>query len=132
MSYKVLIFFIVFVFVGCLKDEYFTQVYDKQLLNKPIGCLKLKLLPYSTNVFNETKNLYDFSDDCQNTLEIKYKTNIACNSQFNTNKQFKSFVQLTIYIKKKLLYTIYKDLTNENINKEIKKGYKRLCKTIQL
>jgi len=77
--------------------------------------------------------LYNFNDTCVNTLEIKYKTNIACNSKFNTHKQFNSFVQLSILKDNKLIYTVYKDLKEDaNINDEIKKGYEKLCQTIKL
>ena len=77
--------------------------------------------------------MYNFNNNCINTLEIKYKTNIACNSKFNTHKEFNSFVQLSILTDNKIIYTVYKDLKkNTDINDEIKKGFKKLCQKIKL
>lgn len=130
---KIIFISIIFLLGGCLKDSYSTQVYDKQLINKQIECLKLELLPYSTNIFNTTKSLYKFRDSCKNILQIKYKTDIVCNSKYNTNKQLNSFIQLNILIYNKLIYMVYKDLdSKDDIEKEIQKGYNRLCKTIKL
>ncbi len=118
---------------GCFKSEYFEQIYDKDAIDKPLSCLKLKLTPYNDGVYDTAKTLYKFDNNCDNVLQIRYKTNIACNSRFNTHKQFHSFVELNILKHNKLIYTIYKDLKNsDDIKQEIKKGYKQLCKTIQI
>ncbi|HIP13542.1 MAG TPA: hypothetical protein EYG97_01350 [Arcobacter sp.] len=120
-------------FTSCIKDDYITQTYDKDLVKEQFTCLKLHLSPYSSKTINTAKSLYTFNDNCQNTLEIKYKSKIACNSKHNTNKQFNSFIQLSILKDNKLIYVVYKDLKDDvNINEEIKKGYKKLCQTINL
>jgi len=120
-------------FTSCTNDDYITQTYNKDLVSKKFTCLKLHLSPYSSKTINTVKSLYTFNDTCNNTLEIKYKSKIACNSKYNTNKQFNSFVQLSILKDNKLIYVVYKDLKEDaNINEEIKKGYKKLCQTIKL
>ena len=118
-----------FLFLGCEDKSYFTQTYDEKLLKQKITCLKLKLTPYSSEVYNGTKDLYPFSQNCQRILEIRYKTKIACNSPYNTNKSFNSFIELNLLEQDKLIYTVYKDLKDDDdIIKEIKKGYDFLWK----
>ncbi|MCK5294867.1 MAG: hypothetical protein KAJ49_09455 [Arcobacteraceae bacterium] len=115
-----------------MQDDYFTKVYDKELIKEDINCLSLKLSPYSTDIYNTANKLYNFKNNCEHTLTIKYKTNIACNSKHNKNKEFNSFIQLDLSKNGKVIYTIYKDLTTQDINDEIKKGYNKLCKKINL
>ena len=118
-----------FLFLGCEDKSYFTQTYDEKLLKQKITCLKLKLTPYSSEVYNGTKDLYPFSQNCQRILEIRYKTKIACNSPYNTNTSFNSFIELNLLEQDKLIYTVYKDLKDDDdIIKEIKKGYDFLWK----
>lgn len=118
-----------FLFFGCEDKSYFTQTYDEKLLKQKITCLKLTLTPYSNEVFQKVKNLYPFNENCTRILEIKYKSKIACNSPYNTNKSFNSFIELNLLEEDKLLYTVYKDLkSDDDIIKEIKKGYDFLWK----
>ena len=118
-----------FLFLGCEDKRYFTQTYDEKLLKQKTTCLQLKLTPYSSAVYNGVKDLYPFSQNCQRILEIRYKTKIACNSPYNTNTSFNSFIELNLLEKDKLLYTVYKDLkSDDDIIKEIKKGYDFLWK----
>ena len=83
-------------------------------------------------MYNTANRLYTFKNGCEHTLTIKYKTNIACNSKHNKNKQFNSFIELEIAKNNKLIYVVYKDLIDQNISDEIKKGYIKLCKKINL
>ena len=118
-----------FLFLGCEDKSYFTQTYDEKLLKQKTTCLQLKLTPYSNEVFQKVKNLYPFNENCTRILEIKYKSKIACNSPYNTNKSFNSFIELNLLEEDKLLYTVYKDLkSDDDIIKEIKKGYDFLWK----
>ena len=118
-----------FLFLGCEDKSYFTQTYDEKLLKQKTTCLQLKLTPYSSEVYNGVKDLYPFSQNCQRILEIRYKTKIACNSPYNTNRSFNSFIELNLLDQDKLIYTVYKDLKDDDdIIKEIKKGYNFLWK----
>jgi hypothetical protein len=118
-----------FLFLGCEDKSYFTQTYDEKLLKQKTTCLKLTLTPYSNEVFQKVKNLYPFNENCTRILEIKYKSKIACNSPYNTNKSFNSFIELNLLDQDKLIYTVYKDLkNNDDIIKEIEKGYDFLWK----
>jgi hypothetical protein len=126
---QVIFLSLAFLFFGCEDKSYFTQIYDEKLLKQKTTCLQLKLTPYSSEVFQKVKNLYPFNEDCTRILEIKYKTKITCNSPYNTNKNFNSFIELNLLDENKLIYTIYKDLKNDDdIIKEIEKGYDFLWK----
>ena len=94
--------------------------------------MQLKLSPYSENIYNSIKNIYSFSNNCDNILKITYKTNIGCNSPYNKNKSLNSFIQLELSNNNKKVISIYKDLKDVNISTEIKKGYKQLCKKIKI
>ncbi len=118
-----------FLFLGCEDKSYFTQTYDEKLLKQKTTCLQLKLTPYSSEVYNGVKDLYPFNQNCKRILEIRYKTKIACNSPYNENKSFNSFIELNLLDQDKLIYTVYKDLkNNDDIIKEIEKGYDFLWK----
>jgi len=128
-SKQVVFLSLAFLFLGCEDKSYFTQVYDEKLVAQKTTCLQLKLTPYSTEVYNGIKNLYPFNENCKRILEIKYKTQITCNSPYNTNKGFNSFIELNLFDKDKLIYTVYKDLKHDDeIIKEIRKGYDLLWK----
>lgn len=117
---------------ACDDKSYIKTIYNKEQLNKNISCLKLKLSLYSNKVYEEIKTLYKFNDTCDNSLRISYKTNIGCNSKYNTNKSLNSYIQLELLYKNKKVYSVYKDLKDANISKEIKKGYNVLCKKIKI
>jgi polyribonucleotide nucleotidyltransferase len=118
--------------LGCQDKSYFIQTYDEELLSQKITCLKLKITPHSDKIYNEIKDLYKFENNCTRTLEIKYKTQIVCNSNFSPHKDFNSFIELNLQENNKTIHTIYKDLKNEDVTNEIIKGYKILCKTLNL
>ena len=43
-----------------------------------------------------------------------------------------SFVELSIITENKTIYSCYKDLTTEDIDDEIEKGFNEVCRTINL
>ena len=129
---QVIILSLAFLLLGCEDKSYLKTVYNKEALNTEISCLKLKLSPYSSEVYDNVKDIYNFSKNCQNTLEISYKSNIGCTSNFNTNKSLNSYIQLELKLDNKRVYSIYKDLKDANISIEIKKGYEILCKKIKI
>ena len=129
---QVMFLSLAFLFLACDDKSYLKTVYDKEKINNQISCMKLKLSPYSNEVYNKITSLYKFSEVCDNTLKITYKSNIACNSKFNTNKSFNSFIQLELLNNNKIVYSVYKDLKDANISNEIQKGYKQLCKKIKI
>ena len=129
---QVIFLSLAFLFFACEDKSYLKTIYNKELLNKDYQCLNLKLSPYSSNIYNNIKDIYPFSTNCDNILKITYKSNIGCNSNFNTNKSFNSFIQIELNNKNTKVYSIYKDLKDANISYEIKKGYKELCKKIKI
>jgi len=128
---QVILLSLAFLFLGC-QDNYLTKVYNEDLVNKPITCMKLKLSPYSKEAYKSINSLYKFSEKCDNTLKISYNSNIACNSEFNTNKSFDSYINIELLNNDKLVYSVYKDFKDSNISIEIKKGYDKLCKKIKI
>ena len=123
-------FFIIIFSQACEDKSYFKKIYDEELYLKKIKCLKLKLNPFNKDVYNNIKDIYKFSNNCKTTLEIRYKTNIGCNSPYSTNKSYHSFIELNLVYNNKIYYTLYKDLKDENINDEIKKAFKYLRATL--
>ena len=115
------------VFTACEDTNYIINTYNKKLLNQDINCIKLNIDPYSKDIYNNSKNLYKFSSNntCSNSLKIRYKSNIICNSPYNTNKNFHSFIELSLIKENKVYYSVYKDLKdNKNLQEEIDKIFK--------
>ena len=129
---QVIFLSLAFLFLGCEDRSYLTTIYNKDLLNKPYKCLDLKLSPYSNKIYNDIKNIYTFTSNCETILKISYKTNIGCNSPYNKNKSLNSFVELELSKNNKRIISIYKDLNDSNISTEIKKGFNQLCKKIKI
>ena len=129
---QVIFLSLAFLFLGCEDKSYLETIYNKNLLNKEYKCLNLKLSPYSTNIYNNIKDIYSFSNNCENILKISYKSNIGCNSPYNKNKSLNSYIQLELSSNNKKVISIYKDLKDASISNEIKKGYKQLCKKIKI
>jgi len=129
---QVIFLSLAFLFLGCEDNSYLKTIYDNKKINNKISCMKLKLSPYSNEVYNKINSLYNFSEVCENTLKITYKTNIACNSKFNKSKSFNSYIQLELLNNNQRVYSIYKDLKDANISNEIQKGYNQLCKKIKI
>jgi hypothetical protein len=131
LSKQVIYVSLAFLFLGCEDKSYFKQVYDQKLFDQKTTCLQLKLTPYSDEIYQKVKNFYPFEKNCTRTLEIKYKTKIGCNSPYNTNKNFNSFIEFDLLEENKLFYTLYKDLkSDDDINEELQKGYEQLWKRI--
>jgi hypothetical protein len=129
---QVIFLSLAFLFLACEDKSYLNTIYNKKLLDKDYQCLSLKLSPYSAQVFNNIKDIYKFTPNCNNKLTIRYKSNIACNSRFNKNKSLNSFIELELSSNNTKVISIYKDLKDVNISNEIKKGYNQLCKKIKI
>jgi hypothetical protein len=126
-----LAFFISIFFSSCEDKSYFTKVYNKELYKKPLLCLNLEITPYNNEIFVFTKSLYQFDSNCPTLLQIRYKTQIGCNSPYKTG-DFSSFVELNLVENNKTYFTIYKDFKDEDIKDEIKSGFTYLQKQINL
>jgi len=126
--YFILLFFI-FYFTSCKDNSYLETVYNKKQLQTKIQCLRLDIEPYSKDIYDFSKKLYNFNQDCSYTLKIRYKSNIICNSPYNTNRSLHSFIELSLLYKTNLFYSIYKDLKdNSTIKKEIRTIYEDFIK----
>jgi hypothetical protein len=118
-----------FFLLGCEDKSYFKQVYNKKLFSKKISCLRLELSPYNQELYEYSQTLFFFIKECPTTLQIRYKTDIGCNSPYKT-ANFSSFVELNLVQNNKTYFTIYKDLQDEDIKNEIKKAFVYLQKHI--
>jgi hypothetical protein len=118
-----------FFILGC-NDKYIINIYDKEQIKQPIKCLNLLIEPSSIQIEQNIKKLYNFSSNCQNTLKIRYKSDIVCTSPYSTKKNSSvfptSFVELSIIRDEKTIYSCYKDLTSEDIDDEIEKAYYKI------
>lgn len=121
-----LAFFIIVFFNACEDKSYFKQIYNKKLYSEPIECLQLELSPFSQKLYDSVSQLYSFDNRCNRTLQIRYKTDIGCNSPYSTNRSFHSFIELNLIKNNKTYYTLYKDLKDEDIDDEIKKAFELL------
>jgi len=112
----------IFLFVACNDSSYIINIYNKDLLDQKVECLKLQIEPNSKEIYNSVQKLYSFSlaFDCRDSLKIRYKSDIVCNSPYSTNKTFHSFVDLSLAKDDKVYFSVYKDLKdNKNLQNEI-------------
>jgi len=125
-----LLAFFIYLISASLEDKsYFKQIYNEKLYNEPITCLSFDLTPFNQDLYNYMQILYTFNDDCDRTLQLRYKTNIACNSPYAKDKLFHSFIELNLIKNNKTYFTLYKDLKdNDDFKHEIKKALYTIIK----
>ena len=78
-------------------------------------------------ILQDIKKLYNFTSNCNTILKIRYKSDVVCASPYNIRKRNynfpTSFIELSIIIDRKIIYSCYKDLTDE-----IQKGFNKYAK----
>jgi len=116
-------------FVGCSDDSQ-VFIYDKSILDKKIGCLRLTVFPPNKMISETLENLYDFKQKCDYNLIISYKTGIVCNSNQNSDKKVvglpKSYLRMELKQHRALSYTYYKDLQNNVSKDDVVDGFNKL------
>jgi len=123
---KYLIILLIF-FYGC-ENKYIVSVYDSEELSKPKQCLKLKLNPFSEKIYNQLTSSYHFSNKCNYTLQIRYKTQIACNSPYKTTDKFNAFIEYSLIKNNKLIATYYLDTTYLDFYDDLNKMFNDIQK----
>ena len=84
-------------------------------------------MPYDKRLFDYINTLYDFNNDCHNVIQVEYKSNIVCNSPFNSHKNLTAFISMTLFYNNKKVLNLYKDLKdNSLIEQEIKKMFEKI------
>lgn len=126
--------FLILLLTGC-EDKPIVTVYDQSILQTPIACMRLNVLPDDTAITKTMHSLYPFDKDCPLYLSITYKNNIVCNSTHNVqSKSINGFPTsyLNMEIRKgfSLQYSYYIDLTEDVNSEDLKKGFKRMSKDL--
>ena len=122
--------------VGC-NDNSIVTVYDKSIKEQDINCLRLSSLTMDKNISSYIKKYYNFTDECLYSLNISYKSSIVCNSPYNASqKNLSSFPNsyLNMEIRKgfNLEYSYYIDLQHKPTMDDIKKGWDRIVKDLDI
>jgi len=122
-------------FTAC-NDKTVVTVYKKSLLDKPIQCMRLIVTPEDKTIRTAAEKLYPFSEDCDMTLEISYKSGIHCNSSYNapakaTTAFPTSYLKMELRRGMYLLYSYYIDLTDKPDSEDIQNAMKRIGKDLK-
>ena len=116
-------------------DKAMVTVYKKQITQTPISCMKLMVFPEDPMITQTLQKRYHFSDTCDLTLEVSYKSGIKCNSRFNvatkTTTNFpNSYLKMELRRGMTLQYSYYIDLTQKPDKNDVEKGFDRLQKDL--
>jgi len=126
----------VFLFMGC-QDKAITHFYDKSIASNPIRCLRLQIVPDNAGYRKILGSLYGFSEACDMTLSVSYKSGIQCNSRFNvatksTSNFPTSYLKMELRRDLALQYSYYIDLTDKPDRKEIENAWERIIKDLEI
>jgi hypothetical protein len=104
---------LLFLLTGCSDDA---TVIKNTTDTKPLSCLRLVVFPPDKLISDTLTKLYDFTEDCQNTLQVSQKSGIVCNSNQNADKKALSnfpsgYIRMDVMQAHKMIYSYYKDLT---------------------
>ncbi|MCW9066880.1 MAG: hypothetical protein OQJ82_00420 [Sulfurimonas sp.] len=126
--------FLTLLLSGC-SDNSIVTVYDKNITNQKIKCMKLMIFPPNEMIETTLKNKFTFEDSCDLKLEVFTKGNIHCNS--NQNSQTKalgsmpsSYLRMKITKDNKTLYSYYIDIIDEIKDTHIKAGFSKMQKDL--
>lgn len=122
--------------MGC-QDKAITHFYDKSIASKPIRCLRLQIVPDNAGYRKILGSLYGFSEACDMTLGVSYKSGIQCNSRFNvatksTSNFPTSYLKMELRRGLALQYSYYIDLTEKPDKKEIEKAWESITKDLKI
>ena len=124
---------LIFLLSGC-SDDAQVNYYDKSLKSNKLKCISYT--PESNNTLDiELSKLYKFNKNCQNRLNLSYKSGIVCHSPYNVarkvNSNFPSaYITLEVRSGFKLRYSYYKDLTGKATISDLKDAFNRLKEDI--
>jgi len=134
--YKTLLIISAFLLAGC-QDKAMTHFYDKSIASKPIGCLRLQVVPDNAEYKKVLESLYRFSDNCNMTLSVSYKSGIVCNSSYNAARKTlsnfpSSYLNMELRQGMSLLYSYYIDLEGKPDSADIKGAWKRIKSDLKI
>lgn len=121
---------------GC-EDKALVNVYDKSILDTPITCMDLRVIPPNKAISNKMHSLYHFDQNCPLHLDISYKNSIVCNSTHNIQaKSIQGFPPSYLNMKLRkgfsLKYSYYIDLSSDVTDKDVEKGFNRIKKDLNI
>ncbi|NOZ91220.1 MAG: hypothetical protein GXO60_08065 [Epsilonproteobacteria bacterium] len=131
--YIILIISTMLIISGC-EEKAKPVIIKNASIKTPLGCLKLDNLE-KNKLTNHLKELYNFQDNCEYTLTLKFKKDIVCNSSYNAGMKSmgkfpKSFIQLEVRQSLVPIYSYYVDLFHNANNDDVDMGFKQLKKDI--
>ena len=117
-------------------DKSIVTVYDKSVVQKPISCLRLQIVPDDEEIRKILEGLYSFQKDCKQRLEVSYKSQIVCNSAYNAPQKAlsnfpTSYLNMEIRQGFTLQYSYYVDLDHKPDASDIEKGFERIKRDLQ-
>ena len=126
----------IILFEGC-GDNATVTVYDKNITQTTIPCLRLQIFPESGHISHTMKKLYTFRKECPYRLEIGYKNGIHCNStgnvQLKATEGFpSSYLRFEIARGMKLEYSYYIDLQSDVTEQDLKRAWERVTSDLRL
>jgi hypothetical protein len=130
------IFFLISVifFVGCNKKEYIR--YDQNISKEKIECLGLD--PLNSKALNkDILPLFNFKKDCKYKISLSGKSDIVCNSSFNSSRKAtsafpSSYLRLELKRGMDTLFSYYVDLTSPPSSSDVKRAFEVMQKYIKL
>ena len=122
-------------FYGC-SDDASVNIFDKNIAQEKIACIKLMVFPPNEMIENTLNNLYEFDSTCRVKLDVSFKSGITCNSSHNSDKKAlsdfpSSYLKMQI-MKPNLAYSYYIDLTHDVEAKDVQNAFKRIDKDLKL
>ncbi len=122
--------FLFLLFVGGCGRDAEINFYDKSLKKHPLHCLQFLPKKHS-NLEQSLATLYHFQNDCKNSLELSYKSDIVCTSPYNaalknTSNFPNAYIKLEVRNGMKLLYSYYRDLSHKPTVDDLKEAFERL------
>ena len=131
---RALFLFFALFFISC-SDKTIINIYDKNEV-KNINCLRLQA-SNSEKFIDILKKSYNFKNECPYKLTFSTKSQIVCNSPYNSDKKMlndfpTSFVKFEIYKEAKLIYSYYLDLLDKPTPTDVEKNFKKMCKNVGL
>ncbi len=122
-------------FYGC-SDDANVNIFDKDIVNKKIECMRLVVFPPNEMMETTLKNLYSFDSTCKTRLDVSFKSGITCNSSHNSDKKAlsdfpSSYLKMQI-MNPNLAYSYYIDLTHDVEPTDVQNAFKRIEKDLKL
>jgi len=122
---------------ACSDDKAMVTCYDASVKKNPISCLRLQIVPEDQKMRAVLLRLYPFTEGCRQRLSVSYKSGIVCNSAYNApQKALSNFPNsyLNMEIRKgfTLQYSYYIDLDHKPTAYDLKRGFSRLSKELNI